>query len=275
MVETIPMLIFEYGPKILMSFAVLYLGLKAISWITQISDTAMKSQNVDASLRPFLISLINAGMKVMLILSVAGMFGIQTTSFVAVLGAMTFAVGMALQGSLGNFASGVMLLLFKPYKVGDLVQLHDYTGVVEEIQIFNTVLITPDNRTVILPNSIVTTGAITNISGQGEIRVDMVFGIGYDDDIDHARAVILSVADQCEQVSKIKPVDVFVGELADSAVNFHVRPWCKSEDYWNVYFYMHENIKKAFDDQDINIPYPQMDLNLPKVKENVFAKLAN
>lgn len=262
MVETIPMLLFEYGPKVILSLFVLYIGLKAISFFTDFCDKAMGKQHVDASLRPFLKSLLNAGLKVMLLLSVAGMFGVETTSFVAVLGAMTFAVGMALQGSLGNFASGVMLLLFKPYKVGDLVKLQDFTGVVEEIQIFNTILVTPDNRKVILPNTIVTESAITNISGQGEIRVDMVFGIGYNDDIDHARAVILKVADKCPQVIKEKPVDVYVGQLADCSVNFEVRPWCKSEHYWEVYFYMNENIKKAFDEEDINIPFPQMDLHV-------------
>ena len=155
------------------------------------------------------------------------MFGIETTSFVAIFSALAFAIGMALQGSLGHFASGVMLLVFKPYKVGDLVDLGGNVGVVEEIQVFNTILLTPDNKKIIIPNGVVTGGVIQNISGQGEIRVDMTYGIGYDDNIDQARKVIQSVADTCPQILKDKPVDIFVSELADSSVNFVVRPWAK------------------------------------------------
>ena len=193
------------------------------------------------------------------------MFGVETTAFVGVLAAMAFAVGMALQGSLGNFASGVMILLFKPYKVGDLVSFQGFTGEVDEIQIFNTTLITIDNKKIIIPNSAVTSGPITNISGQGEIRVDQTFGIGYNDDIDKARAVIHKVAQSCPQVLKDKTVDIFVSELADSSVNFTVRPWAKSEHYWDVFFYMNENIKKEMDAANISIPYPQMDLHVNKL----------
>ncbi len=256
----------EYGPKILMAIVAFYVGFKVVGWLSNFVNKLMKSNGVDDTIRPFLSSIVDAGLKLMLIMTVAGMVGIQTTSFVAVLGAMAFAIGMALQGSLGNFASGVMVLLFKPYKVGDLVTLQDHTGVVQEIQIFNTLILTPDNKKIILPNSIVTSGPITNISGQGEIRVDMTFGIGYNDDIDHARMVIQDVANQCPQILKNKPVDIFVNELADSSVNFTVRPWCKSEDYWTVYFFMQEYVKKACDHENINIPYPQMELNVVSEK---------
>lgn len=254
----------EYAPTVVLAILTLIIGFWIIGAITRFVNRTMEKRGFDDSIRPFLTSLISVGLKVMLLLSVAGMFGIETTSFIAILGAMAFAVGMALQGSLGNFASGVMILLFKPYKVGDLVDVQGSTGVVDEIQIFNTVLLTPDNKKVILPNSVVTSGAITNISGQGEIRVDMTFGIGYTDDIDKARTIIQQVADTCPQVLKDKPVDIFVSELADSSVNFAVRPWCKSEHYWDVYFYLHENIKKEFDKNKVSIPFPQMDVYVQK-----------
>lgn len=254
----------EFAPTVVMAILTLIIGLWIIGSLTKFANKSMKKRNVDDTIRPFLSSLINVGLKVLLLLSIAGMFGIETTSFVAVLGAMAFAIGLALQGSLGNFASGVMILLFRPYKVGDLVTIQGETGVIESIQIFNTVMLTPDNKKIILPNSIVTSGAITNISGQGEIRVDMTFGIGYSDDIDKAKKVIQQVADACPQVLKNKAVDIFVSELADSSVNFAVRPWAKSEHYWDVYFYMHEHIKKEFDKEEISIPFPQMDVYMPK-----------
>lgn len=251
----------EYAPSVLVAILTLIIGFWIIGWITKLLRNTLRKRGVDESITPFLVSLVSVGLKVLLLLSVASKFGVETTSFVAILGAMAFAIGMALQGSLGNFASGVMILLFKPYKVGDLVDVQGNTGVVKEIQIFNTILMTPDNKKVILPNSVVTSGAITNISGQGEIRVDMTYGIGYTDDIDKAKAIIQQVADSCPQIDKNKPVDIFVSELADSSVNFAVRPWAKSEHYWDVYFYMHENIKKEFDKQGVSIPFPQMDVH--------------
>lgn len=250
----------EYAPSVLVAILTLIIGFWIIGWITGILRKTLLKRGVDESITPFLVSLVNVGLKVLLLLSVASKFGVETTSFVAILGAMAFAIGMALQGSLGNFASGVMILLFKPYKVGDLVDVQGHVGVVEEIQIFNTILMTPDNKKVILPNAVVTSGAITNISGQGEIRVDMTFGIGYSDDIDKAKAIIQQVADTCPQVNKDKPVDIFVSELADSSVNFAVRPWADSAHYWDVFFFMHENIKKEFDKQGVSIPFPQMDV---------------
>ena len=255
----------EYAPRVLLALITLWIGFKIIAWITRKASQAMDKSGIEISLSKFLSSLISVGLKVMLILSVASMFGVETTAFVGVLAAMAFAVGMALQGSLGNFASGVMILLFKPYKVGDLINVQGFTGVVDEVQIFNTILMTPDNKKVIIPNSAVTSGPITNISGQGEIRVDQTFGIGYSDDIDKAREIINKVAQSCPQVLKDKPVDIFVSELADSSVNFAVRPWAKSEHYWDVFFYMNENIKKELDAANISIPYPQMDLHVNKL----------
>lgn len=266
--EKLSGMVTEYAPKVVGAILTLVIGFMVIGWIVGMVRKTMQKRDFDPTITPFLTSLLSVGLKVMLLLSVAGMFGVETTSFIAIFSAMAFAIGMALQGSLGHFASGVMLLIFKPYRVGDLVDLGGQVGVVEEIQVFNTVLKTPDNKKVIVPNGVVTGGIITNISGQGEIRVDMTFGIGYDDDIDKARDIIHQVAQRCPQVLKDKDVDVLVSELADSSVNFAVRPWAKSEHYWDVFFFMHENIKKEFDKANIGIPFPQMDLH---VKSNMPA----
>ncbi|MEM1321362.1 MAG: mechanosensitive ion channel domain-containing protein [Bacteroidota bacterium] len=261
-IEQIKEMAVDYAPRVLLALITLWIGFRIIAWVTRMLNNALDKREVDVSLSKFLQSLVGVGLQVMLLISVAGMFGVDTAAFVGILAAMAFAVGMALQGSLGNFASGVMILLFKPYKVGDLISAQGFTGVVDEIQIFNTILMTPDNKKIIIPNSAVTSGPITNISGQGEIRVDQTFGIGYDDDIDKARTVIQKVADSCPQILKDKPVDILVNELADSSVNFTVRPWAKSEHYWDVYFYMNENIKKEMDAASISIPYPQMDVHV-------------
>ena len=199
----------------------------------------------------------------MLLLSVAGMFGVETTSFVAIFGALAFAIGMALQGSLGHFASGVLLLVFKPYKVGDLVEIGGgQMGTVQEVQVFNTLLVTLDNKRIIVPNGVVTSNVITNISGQGEIGVELTFGIGYGDDIDKARAAILKVGKNCEWILDEPKQEVVVAELGDSSVNLATRPFVKSEHYWETLFYMQEHVKKEFDKQEIGIPYPTMDVNV-------------
>lgn len=255
-------LITTYTPKVIGAILTLLIGFWIIGIIRNVINRSLEQSGMELSLRKFLVSLASVGLKILLILSVAGMFGVETTSFIAVFGALALAIGMALQGSLGHFASGVMILFFKPYKIGDVVDIDGKIGKVEEIQIFNTVLRTPDNKKVIIPNGSVTDGVITNISGQGEIRVDMTFGIGYDDDIDQARKVIFETLNKCEHILKDKEVAVQVSELADSSVNFAVRPWARSEHYWDVYFFMHEEIKKAFDQAGIGIPYPQMDVHL-------------
>ncbi len=260
--DSITNVLMDFGPKVIMAVVVLYFGFKIIGWAVNKFQNILEFNKVDETLRPFLASMLNIALKIGLVLFIAGMFGFQTTSLVAVVGAMTFAVGMALQGNLGNFASGVMILLFKPYKVGDLIKVNDFTGAVSEIQIFNTLLTTPDNRKIIIPNGSITDGAIENITGQETIRVDMTFGISYDDDIDHARQVIMDTILSCDKVLKNQPIDIFVSELADSSVNFAVRPWCKSAHYWDVYFFMQENIKKNFDSNHVNFPYPTMDLNV-------------
>ncbi len=254
----------DYAPKVVGALLTLIIGFWIIGWITKGIKKMMAKRGIDETIRPFLGSLINVGLKIMLLLSVASMFGIATTSFVAIFGAMAFAIGMALQGSLGHFASGVMLLIFKPYKVGDLVNIGGgHEGSVEEIQIFNTVLRTLDNKKIIVPNGVVTSNVMTNISGQGTVGVELTYGIGYNDSIDKARDVILKVGADCPWILDEPKQGVVVGELADSSVNLNTRPFCKSEHYWDAYFYMQENVKKEFDKEGISIPFPQMDVHRP------------
>lgn len=262
LVETGVEFIKSYAPSLIGAILTLIIGLIVIRWITKMVNRRMIKSNVDETVVPFLTSLISVGLKVMLLLAVASKFGVETASFVAVFGAMAFAIGMALQGSLGHFASGVLLLIFKPYRVGDLVKIGGgETGKVEELQIFNTVLSTLDNRRIIVPNGVVTNNTITNISGQEEIGVEMTFGIGYQDNIDKARDIILQVGKTCPWILKDPKQGVVVAELGDSSVNLATRPFCKSEHYWDVYFYMQEHVKKAFDNEGISIPFPQMDVH--------------
>lgn len=255
----------SYAPRVVGAILALIIGFWIIGWVTGLVRKTLEKRLVDETVRPFLVSLVSVGLKVLLLLSVASMFGIETTSFVAIFGALAFAVGMALQGSLGHFASGVLLLVFKPYRVGDLVTLGGgFTGTVKEIQIFNTVLVTLDNKHIIVPNGVVTSNVITNISGQGIIGVELTFGISYKDSIDKAREIILRVGKECQWVLDDPAQGVVVGELGNSSVKLNTRPFCKSEHYWDTFFYMQEHVKKAFDAEGVSIPFPQMDVHLDK-----------
>ena len=273
--EELGSIITAYTPKVVGAILTLVIGFWIVGRITNIAKRTMLRNNLDQSITPFLSSIISVGLKVLLLLSVASMFGVETTSFVAIFGALTLAIGMALQGSLGHFASGVLILTFKPYKVGDLVSIGGgHTGTVEEIQVFNTVLLTLDNKKIIVPNGVVTNNVITNISGQGIIGVEFTFGISYNASIDKAREIILKVADECPYILKEPATAVVVAPWGDSAVNLASRPFCKSEDYWNTYFYMHEHVKKAFDANGISIPFLQMDVHMIANKETE-ARIAN
>lgn len=251
-----------YAPKVIGALLTIIIGFWLAGVITRAAKRAMERRGMDASVRPFIGSLINVAIKVMVLIAAAGMFGIETTSFIAVFGALAFAIGMALQGSLGHFASGVLILTFKPFKVGDLVEIGGgKRGVVEEIQVFNTVLATKDNKRIILPNALVTNNPITNISGQGLLGVELTFGISYNDDIDKARDIILQVGKSCPHILEEPVQAVVVATLGDSSVNLATRPFCDPAKYWDVYFYMQENVKKEFDKQGISIPFPQMDVH--------------
>jgi small conductance mechanosensitive channel len=254
-----------YGPRVLLALAVLYFGFKLVGKLSLMLERALANKDVDASLRPFLRTIVSLILKVAIFISVASMVGIETTSFVAVLGAAGLAVGLALQGHLANFAGGTLILLLKPYKVGDVIEAQGYVGKVNEIQIFNTILKTADNKTVFIPNGPLSNGSLINYSTEENRRVDLVFGIGYGDNIAAAREVILKViGTQTRIFSDPEPV-IVVSALADSSVNFAVRVWCKGADYWDIFFYLQEQVKVSFDEAGISIPFPQMDVHAHKV----------
>lgn len=256
-------LVVQYGMKFILTIVVLILGLLVIKWITRWLVRLMEKRNVNKSLIPFLKGITNILLKLMLIISILGMAGIQMTSFIAVLGAAGLAIGLALQGTLQNFAGGVMILLFKPYEVGHFIDAQGFMGTVKEIQIFHTVLMTPDNRKIIIPNSPLATGSITNITAMPTRRIDFSFGIGYGDDIDRAKEILLNMAREDERVLKEdNPPQVMVEALADSSVNLKLRVWVKSGDYWSLFFDITENVKKQFDAAGVSIPFPQTDVHL-------------
>jgi len=257
-------IVLTYGPKLLAAIVVLIIGSWVVKGIIGGINKGMSKGGVDTSLRPFLLGLISMLLKAMLIISVLGMLGIEMTSFVAILGAAGLAVGLALSGTLQNFAGGVMILLFKPFGVGDFIDAQGFMGIVSEIQIFNTILKTPDNKTVIIPNGGLSTSSMTNFSSEKNRRVDWTIGIAYGDDVDTARQVIRNLCAADSRILKDPEVFIAVSELADSSVNFAVRAWVKAEDYWGVFFDMNENVYKTFGKEGLNIPYPQMDVHIHK-----------
>jgi len=264
--EDITNQIIDFGGTVVIAIITLIIGFWIAGFVGRMVNKNMQKRGVDDTVRPFLVKLIKVALKVMVLISVAGVFGIKTASFIAVLGAATFALGLALQGTLGHFASGVLLLVFKPFKVGDAVEIQGELGVVKEITVFNTIIHTFDNQKIILPNGIVTSGAITNISELGTLRVEWSIGIGYEDDIDKARSIILKLINENEMVLKDEPIDCFLAELADSSVNFKVRCWTKTEDKWAVYFDIMEKVKKNFDAEGVSFPFPQMDIHMDKAE---------
>ncbi|HBH48514.1 MAG TPA: mechanosensitive ion channel protein MscS [Bacteroidales bacterium] len=255
-----------HGPKVLYAILTLIIGLWIIKSPTKFIKKAMQVREIDESLLSFLSSLISILLKTLLIVSVIGMVGIQVTSFIAILGAAGLAVGMALSGMLQNFAGGVIILLLKPFKVGDYITAQGHSGTVNKIQIFNTILKTPDNKTVILPNGGLSTGSLVNFSEEATRRVDLLFGISYDDDIDKARSIIEKVISGNNKVLQDPSPFIGVVELADSSVNFAVRLWVESANYWDVFFFMQETIKKQFDAEGVTIPFPQQDMRVIESK---------
>lgn len=253
-----------YGLKLIGAIITLLIGLWVIKIIQNLTRKTFEKRNVDISLRGFLNSLVGILLKIMLFISVVGMLGVGMTSFIAVLGAAGLAIGMALSGTLQNFAGGVMILIFKPFKVGDYITAQGHSGSVREIQIFNTILKTPDNVTIIIPNGGLSTGSMTNYSVEAQRRVDWTFGIAYGDDVDKAKQVLTGLIAADERILKDPAPFIAVSELADSSVNLVVRVWSKASDYWGIHFDMKEKVYKTFDKERLNIPFPQMDVHLPK-----------
>lgn len=252
----------DYGPKLLGAILVLVIG----GWVIRLLMKGMKNMmdrsNLDDSLKPFLRSLTRTILRALLFISVLGMVGVEMTSFIAILGAAGLAVGMALSGTLQNFAGGVMILLFKPYKVGDYIEAQGYSGTVKEIQIFNTVLKTPDAKIIIIPNGALANSSMINYSAEPQRRVEWTFGIAYGDSVSKAKEVVLGLLKADERVLAEPEPFLALSSLGDSSVNIVVRVWVNSADYWSLFFDMNEKVYEAFNESGINIPFPQMDVHL-------------
>ncbi len=254
--------IIAYGGQLLLAILTFIIGFWVIGKILKTIRKVFEKKGVDVNLRPFFIGIINYTLKTLLVISVMTMVGIQMTSFIAILGAAGLAIGLALSGTLQNFAGGVMLLVLKPFKVGDFIEVQGYKGIVNEIQIFSTILKTPDNKVVFIPNGGLATSSLINYSREATRRVDFLFGIGYDDDIDKAKSIVKQVIDSHVKILAEPVPFIVVSELGDSSVNITTRVWVNSADYWEVFFYITEMVKKEFDKQGISIPFPQRDVHI-------------
>jgi small conductance mechanosensitive channel len=252
--------------NIAIAAAILFGGIWLAKRIKKYIAAIMEKREVDALLASFTSNIAYVALVAFVVIAALGQLGIQTTSFVAIIGAAGLAIGLSLQGSLSNFASGVMIIAFRPFKVGDFIEAGGVSGVVEGIQIFSTQMRTGDNKAIIVPNSNITGSNITNYSAKDTRRVDLVFGIGYEDDIKKAKEILMELATSDERVLKDPEPVVAVSELADSSVNFVVRPWVKTADYWGVYFDLTEAVKLRFDKEGISIPYPQQDVYMHTVE---------
>ena len=252
----------QLGLKVLGALLVLVVGLWVAKALKKGLINVMKKRGMDPSLITFLSSLIYVTLQAFVIVAALEKLNVKTASFIAILGAAGLAVGLALQGSLSNFAAGVLMIIFKPIKIGDFIEAGGATGVVQEIGIFTTILHSPDNKKIIVPNANVTGGMITNFNANGTRRVEVIAGISYDDDIDLAKKILLELVAADDRILKDPAPQVFLGEMADSSVNFVVRPWVNSADYWDVTSSLKEAIKKKFDEEGISIPFPQRDVHL-------------
>ena len=252
----------KFGLQIVAAIAVFVIGRWLARRISNLIERGLTRAETDPALVSFFRNIVYFGLLVLVIIAAVGQLGVQTTSFIAILGAAGLAVGLALQGSLANFAAGVLMIIFRPFKSGDFVEAAGTAGVVEEIQLFTTTMRTPDNKTIIIPNAQVTSGTITNYSARDTRRLDLVFGVSYTDDLDKVKRVIGEVL--ADEPRLLKDPEPLVGllELGDSSVNFAVRPWVNSSEYWPVFFDLQEAMKKRFDKEGISIPFPQRDVHL-------------
>ena len=252
----------EFGKNLLIALVIFYVGRLVIRIVVRALRRVMQKQEVDKTLETFICNLVSAALLVVVIIAAIGALGIQTTSFIAIFGAAGLAIGLALQGSLSNFASGVLIVLFRPYRVGDFIEAAGIAGVVEQVQILTTILKTGDNKQIIVPNSQIMDSIIVNYSANETRRIDLVIGVDYSDDLDKVRDTLNELIAADDRILDDPAPKVAVSELADSSVNFIVRPWVKSEDYWNVNFDLTEAIKKRFDKEGISFPFPQQDVHL-------------
>ena len=257
-------LVMTYAPKFVLAIITLLVGLWLINRFVKVLDNRLGKK--DPTLNKFLCGLISAVVKIMLLISVASMVGIESTSFIAVIGAAGLAIGLALQGSLANFAGGVLLLIFKPFKVGDTIEAQGFMGAVVEIQILYTVVDTFDNRRIVIPNGSLSNATLVNVSIYDKRRCDMTFGISYNDDIDTAKAILKRLFEEDERSLTDPAPRICVASLGDNSVNLMFRAWVATGDLWPYYWDMQEKVKKAFDKEGISIPFPQRDVHVHNVK---------
>ena len=255
-------LLSSFGISFFIALCILIIGRQAIKIIIKIISSALERSNTEDTVRIFVTNLLNTLLMIVVFIAAINQLGIQTTSIIAVLGAAGLAIGLALQGSLSNFAAGILIVIYRPYKVGDYIQADNHLGTVDDIQIFSTVLRTPDNKIVVVPNGSIMDGSIVNFSQQKERRIDIVIGCSYDDDIDKVKEVLADVLSKDERILKEPKPRIALSELADSSVNFIVRPWVKNSEYLDVLYSLLEEIKKRFDQEGISIPYPQSDVHI-------------
>ena len=253
-----------FGIDVVIALLIFFVGRIIIGVLVRAMSAAMQKNGVEKTLETFVSNLVRTALLIVVIIAAIGQLGIQTTSFIAIFGAAGLAVGLALQGSLSNFASGVLIVLFRPYKVGDFVEAAGISGSIEQVQILTTIFKTGDNKQVIVPNSQIMNSIITNYSANDTRRVDMVVGVSYDDDIDKVRTTLQEIISADARVLDDPAPLIAVSELADSSVNFIVRPWCATSDYWDLMRDLTETIKKRFDKEGISFPYPQQDVHLYK-----------
>ena len=251
-----------FGLKVIAALLILFIGIKVAKFFRKLVEKAMSRGKIDSTLIAFAGNATYVSVMALVTVVALGQVGIETASFIAIVGSAGIAVGLALQGSLSNLAAGVMLIIFRPFKVGDYIESAGVTGVVKEIQIFTTILMTLDNKKIIVPNGKLFGDNIINYSSEPERRLDLVFGVGYGDDLQKVKQVILDVLSQDGRILSNPAPSIGVLELADSSVNFAVRPWVKTADYWPVYFDLQEKIKERFDAEGINIPFPQRDIHM-------------
>jgi small conductance mechanosensitive channel len=259
--------VMPWGINLVMALLIFIVGRMAVSLVNSLVSKVLHRADMDPMLISFLTSILRWVLLLFVIVAAIGQLGVDTTSLVALLGAAGLAIGLSLQGSLQNFAAGVMLLVFRPFAKGDFVEVTGTAGVVQQIGIFTTTLATPDNKEIIVPNGAIYSDTITNFSARDTRRVDMVFGIGYGDDLHKAKQLLTAIVTADERVLKDPEPTIALGELGDSSVNFLVRPWVKSEDYWAVMWDTNEKVKDSFDGNGISIPFPQMDLHVNKVSD--------
>ena len=250
------------GISLLMALAILIVGRQLVKLILRLITVALEKSKVEDTVRIFVTNLLNTLLMILVFIAAINQLGIETTSIIAVLGAAGLAIGLALQGSLSNFAAGILIVIYRPYKVGDYIEAGNHAGTVKDIQIFSTVLKTPDNKIVVVPNGSIMNGSIVNYSDQDTRRVDLIISCSYEDDIDKVRSVLEDILKKEKRILKDPKPQIAVAELADSSVNFIFRPWVKRTDYLPVYYSLLEEVKKRFDKEGISIPYPQSDVHI-------------